>query len=412
MIRGGRIPKTCVAQLGARAHYAVARILEAEDALSALHTDLAAVGPMWDVARRLGRWSGALGRAMGRVPAGVPTRKVFAHTLLGLRYHGKLRRAETVDAYLEATLWAGRRFCEAIGRRWTADSEAVYAFNTAAAELFSVAKQEGRKTILEQTIAPYRFEHRILSEERQRFPDWGERHAGAAMAERVAEREAREWREADLVVCGSEFVRASAAEAGFDVSRCRVVHYGVDGAVSEREERGGGRGLRVLTAGAVGLRKGSPYVLEAAKRLGRGFEFRMIGTVTASGEVLSELRRHVEVLGPVPRNTVSDQLQWADVFLLPSLCEGSAVSIFEALAHGLPVVCTPNCGSVVRDGIDGFVVPIRDGDAIAAALSRLAADTGLRRAMGESARDLYGRYTLDGYRAALTRCLAQEIGVI
>jgi glycosyltransferase involved in cell wall biosynthesis len=76
----------------------------------------------------------------------------------------------------------------------------------------------------------------------------------------------------------------------------------------------------------------------------------------------------------VTRQEVRRHYQWADVFVFPSLCEGSAMVTYEALAAGLPVITTPNAGSVVRDGVDGFIVPIRDAEAIAAKLDLLARD--------------------------------------
>jgi len=58
--------------------------------------------------------------------------------------------------------------------------------------------------------------------------------------------------------------------------------------------------------------------------------------------------------------------------VLPALAEGSAYVCYEALACGLPVITTPNAGSVVRDGIEGYIVPIRDADALAERIMRLA----------------------------------------
>jgi glycosyltransferase involved in cell wall biosynthesis len=77
--------------------------------------------------------------------------------------------------------------------------------------------------------------------------------------------------------------------------------------------------------------------------------------------------------------------RWADVLVLPSICEGSATVIYEGLACGLPVITTPNAGSVVRDGREGFIVPIRDADAIANALEQLLRDKNLLLMMSDNA---------------------------
>ena len=94
-----------------------------------------------------------------------------------------------------------------------------------------------------------------------------------------------------------------------------------------------------------------------------------------------------------------------DVFLLPSICEGSATVIYEALAAGLPVICTPNAGSVVRDGVDGFIVPIRDPDAIMEKLEQLATNAQLLAQMSENARRRAGEYSIDAYGERLKEVL-------
>lgn len=100
----------------------------------------------------------------------------------------------------------------------------------------------------------------------------------------------------------------------------------------------------------------------------------------------AELGSDVEFTGPVPRTRVIDHYAWADVFFLPSLCEGSATATYEALTAGRPVVCTPNCGSVIRDGVEGSVVPVRDVNTMMDRLDQLAADPALRERMASAAR--------------------------
>jgi glycosyltransferase involved in cell wall biosynthesis len=134
-------------------------------------------------------------------------------------------------------------------------------------------------------------------------------------------------------------------------------------------------------------------------------QFRMVGNHRLPPKVVGRLAEAVELAGIVPRAEMPKQLAWADVFLLPSLCEGSATAVYEAMAAGLPVVCTPNTGSVVRDGIDGYVVPIRDVGAIAGALDRLAADRGLRDRLAANARRRMTDFDLAAYRDRMLDCL-------
>jgi glycosyltransferase involved in cell wall biosynthesis len=96
----------------------------------------------------------------------------------------------------------------------------------------------------------------------------------------------------------------------------------------------------------------------------------------------------------------------ADVFVLPTLCEGMALVHLEAMAAGVPVITTPNCGSVVRDGIDGFIVPVRDPDALADRIEQIVSDRALRQRMSEAARERAREYSLSRYAERLLGALS------
>jgi glycosyltransferase involved in cell wall biosynthesis len=202
-------------------------------------------------------------------------------------------------------------------------------------------------------------------------------------------------------------VRDAVIATGGDSARTVVVPYGVDQrfALPPRTPHGGP--LRVLTVGGIGLRKGSPYVLEAARQLKGRMTFRMVGPCALAPAARQALAREVELVGAVPRAEIQRHYAWADVFLLPSICEGSATATYEALAAGLPVVTTPNAGSVVRDGRDGHVVPIRDVDAIVAALLGLAGNPRLRQEMAHEASLRAAEHDLAHYGQRLRSALAQ-----
>ena len=139
---------------------------------------------------------------------------------------------------------------------------------------------------------------------------------------------------------------------------------------------------------------------KAAMLLGSKVEVCLVGNVLCNADKISAfLPENVTVVGSKPHNDIHSYYRWADVFCLPSLAEGSARVTHEALACGLPVICTPDAGSIVRDSIDGFLVPIRDSEAVADRLSRLHDDRDLLRRMSgcamaraqESALANYGR---------------------
>ena len=398
-----------VAQLGARMDYTIPRLLHEAGMLEHFYTDICAVKGWPRLLKYLPNTlqSEGLKRLLGRTPMGIPPEKITAFTSFGWEYYRRQIQAKTRSNTTAAYLGSGEEFCNLILKRGFGQATAVYTFNSAGLELLQAAKAQGLRTIMEQTIAPLRIEHQLLYEEQQAFPDWEFPLLDDVFSERFCLKEQTEWGFADVILCGSEFVRESVAACGGPTERCATVPYGVDIRFSRMERPLHKGPLRVLTVGAVGLRKGSPYVLEAAKRLQGKAEFRMVGSVQVLPQVESRLRSYVELTGPVPRTEILSHYAWADVLLLPSICEGSASVVYEALATGLPVICTPNTGSVVRDRLDGFIVPIRDIEAIAICIERLASDANLLAQMRMAAVESHQRVSLARYRSDLESVMAQ-----
>jgi glycosyltransferase involved in cell wall biosynthesis len=148
-----------------------------------------------------------------------------------------------------------------------------------------------------------------------------------------------------------------------------------------------------------------------ARELGDKAEFRMVGPIGVLPEARAKLAATLKLTGPIPRSEMRAQFEWADVFLLPSLCEGSATAVYEALAAGLPVICTDNTGSVVRHGIDGYIVPIRDVSETAEILRQFAGTPAALARMSDSARERARDFTVSRYGERLVAALAQHSGV-
>ncbi|MFH1085839.1 MAG: glycosyltransferase family 4 protein, partial [Chloroflexota bacterium] len=223
------------------------------------------------------------------------------------------------------------------------------------------------------------------------------------------ERTAAEFALADRVLVPSEFAWRTFLACGHPPDRLLLSPFGVDAARFRPAAPRGERPFTVLFLGRVALGKGIPYLLEAWRRLGwRDAELRLVGAVQADyaaafrGMVagLPGVRVVGHVADPVPH------YQQADLFAFPTLHEGSALVALEALACGLPVVTTDNAGSAVRDGQEGLIVPIRDAEALAAALDRLRADVPLRAAMSDAARQRAEAYTWERSEEAFVRALA------
>ena len=406
-----------VAQLGARMHYAVPRILHAAGQLDHFYTDICGTKgwPMLLKAIPKALRPAKLERLVGRIPKDIPADRITAFSGFGIKYARRLAASDNTDERNAAFLWGGKEFNRKIIVRGLGNARSVYVFNSAGLELLEAAHRRGLKGVVEQTITPRKIEWQLLLEEQVRFAHW-EKRIGEHLMSDYCDRELAEWTAADLILCASPYVQERIIACGGAPDKCVVVPYGIEVQSAEcgrtphpcpvtKTDREKNRPLRVLTVGAVGLRKGSPYVLEAAKKMRGIAEFRMVGAIQVSESARTELESWVDLTGSIPRSEMSKQYEWADVFLLPSLCEGSATSTYEALGYGLPVICTPNTGSVARDGVEGFIVPAHDSQCIVEKLEHLATNLDLLAWMSDAARQLSEYFTLEKYAERLIATL-------
>ncbi len=399
--------RVVVSQLGARMHYAVPRILDIAGELERFYTDICADQgwPSWLRSLPQSLLPPAVRRLCGRVTDGVAPQRVTSFPLFGLRLARRRLMARTPGEETATTLWAAPRFARLVTRRGFGGAAGFYGFSGDSLEQLLAAREAGLWTVVEQIIAPRRLLDRLLKEEEAAFPDWHLKRANDRNARAFGERERAEWEAADLVVCGSEFVFDAVTKASGGSARCLVVPYGVDRrfALPPRPPRQGP--LRVLTIGASGLRKGTPYVLEAARQLASKATFRLVGPCGVPDAVRAALSEALLLFDAVPRAEIPAHYAWADVFLLPSLCEGSATVVYEALTAGLPVVTTANSGSVVRDGLEGFIVPIRSSEAIVSALERLDGDRALLAELSANAVQRAADFDIASYGRRLRMAL-------
>ena len=185
---------------------------------------------------------------------------------------------------------------------------------------------------------------------------------------------------ADAVVVNSEFVRETFLHQGWDKGAVHVVPLGVnDEFLSLIPPRVPPRGaLRLLFAGSFGARKGAFVLADAVARL-RGIDWRLdlCGPVEpAASTALRRLRASGRAVhhGMLAHPELARLMAGADVFVFPSLAEGSARVVYEALAAGCYVVTTPNAGSIVADRTHGRLVEPGSAPGLAAAIHDAALD--------------------------------------
>jgi glycosyltransferase involved in cell wall biosynthesis len=210
------------------------------------------------------------------------------------------------------------------------------------------------------------------------------------------------WAHADMINCVSQDIWSRAQRRGCPRDKPHMVI--TDAADLSRfvaPERIYGdvgtadRPLRVLSVGRLHWKKGHEFGLQAVRALvdaGVELEYRILGDGPHRESILFAihdlgLEQQVELPGARRADDVRDAMRWADVCLHPAISEGFCVSVIEAQAMGLPIVCTDADGLAenVAGGETGFVVARRDAGALAERLTELAADPALRERMGAAA---------------------------
>lgn len=269
-------------------------------------------------------------------------------------------------------------------------------------------RSTGALTVLNQVIGHLEHGLELGREEEQLSPHFAE--TMPVIPSWIIERHRAELAETETVIVPSTYVRDTLTARGVPAEKIAVIPYGVD---TERfrpvlapkpQQR-----FRLLFVGHLSQRKGIGYLLEAARRLRglQGFELLLVGSRIGAQSALEPYADLFRYVSHVPFHEVHTLFKSSDVFVFPSLHEGSAFATYEALASGLPIVTTPNSGSVVRDGIEGYIVPIRDVDAMVDRIERLHSDPDLRHAMSEAARLRALDFTWSHYRRRISDQLGE-----
>ena len=402
-------PQVHVAMLGARMHYAVPKLLHAMGMLGRFYTD-AYIGNKPRLEWLLRNIPGALkikaiNRWSGRKDEYLPADRVLSFDRLAFQTWWRMRWIRNSLDASRHHVRINRAFDEWVIRHGLADADVIYGVNRASLELFQYAKDSGISCILEQCSAPRRVERQLMAEEMERWPDLEPGLVLPPRNDAMIKREEAEWTLADRIIAPSEFVVNGLQACGIAPDQCRVVPYGIalDPYKSARRDRSHTTGkLRILYAGRVSLLKGAPYLLEALRLIGsEHIEARFAGQVLLDHHRLLDYKPWVEFLGLVPRTQMVRLFQWADILLMPSICEGSAIVIYEALAAGLPVIATGNCGAMVRHGIDGYLVPIRDVETLAETISSILKNRDILTTFNDGIKEAWNNISLEAYKIRL-----------
>lgn len=448
--------RALVCQLGAREHYLVARCFAECGMLAGLATDF--WSPLRPAKSGLFRHvPKVVMSAMARYHPDLEGEPVFSAPALAVARYG-------IGLFDKKGQYEGmvtRQFARRL-RELRIPHNVFFGYSYDSLEILQEERKNGVFTILCQTD-PGAAHYKMLVQEADRWPEYG--MASASRWTEARERRLREeWDLASVIVVNSEWTKNCIVQEGADPGKIEILPlaYAVEGGggVSEaggrrpesetsglspvpcslspaggrwavggemREDRGRrsdpsdaatltadrrspiSAKLRVLWLGNVSLGKGIQYLVEAARLLvDEPVEFVVGGTLHISASVIRDAPRNIRWIGRIPRSQTSEWYGKADVFVFPTLSDGFGITQLEAMCAGVPVIATPNCGRVVEDGVNGFIVPARDARALASAIYRFIQNPQLAKEMAPACLETVKAFSVPVYARRLLEIIAEQ----
>lgn len=289
---------------------------------------------------------------------------------------------------------------------WPRETTAVYAYEDGALRTFGRARRQSLARVWDLPLPHYRTIEAMWREEHARWPD---AVAGPAREEPLWKKKRKdgELALATHVSVASGFTKRSLECLNLEAPIV-VTPYGFPVETFEPRAQAPSGRFRAVSVGTHDLRKGTPYLLEAWKRAGiPDAELHLIGPLRLAKGFLDRYAGLFHHHPHVPRGELSAHYAAADLLMFPTLGDGFGLVIQEAMCTGTPVVTTP-CGGgpeCITDGVDGWIVPPRDIDALVERLRACAADRDRVAAVGRAARARAERWTWRDAGDALVRAL-------
>jgi alpha-maltose-1-phosphate synthase len=336
-----------------------------------------------------------------RYHAPLNSRRVRTHLLPSVITKVAATRARTAQGRIRWVFWHNEQFDRWVASQLPKFGNLAFGYESASLYTFRRASELGIPRVLYQPIACAEKAVILLDEERQRFPALADtlRYNWFPANELEGRREERHL--ADAIFCASTFTKQSLIEAGVEPEKIFVEPYGVDQTVFAPSNEKFSN-FSVVWASSYTQTKGIGYLLEAlAREPVPGIELVLAGYPYGTDAVaLYEDRVRVRRLGHISRQELGQVMGRCHAHVFPTLLDGFGRNIIEAMASGLPVITTANCAGpdLIEDGVTGFIVPIRDVDAICERLAWIHAHAQEATEMGERARTRVSALTQADYR--------------
>ncbi len=331
----------------------------------------------------------------------LDARQVRIHPLPGALMQLAIRFPQSSTSLYRWVLWSNEQFDGWVASRLPEFGNLAFGYESSSLFTFRRAKELGLPCVLYQPVACAEHAEKLLEAEKELFPKLASTLRYSWFPEGELDRRREERELADAVICASEFTRNSLVKMGVEADRVFVEPYGVNQEVFSPSTDKFSQ-FSVIWASSHTQTKGIGYLLEAlARQPVPGMELVLAGHPYGLDAVsLYEDRVRARRLGHISREELGRVMRRCHVHVYPTLLDGFGRNIIEAMSSGLPVITTPNCAGpdLIEDGVTGFIVPIRDVDAICEKLAWVHDNPQEAIEMGLRARERVAALTEPDYR--------------
>jgi len=283
--------------------------------------------------------------------------------------------------------------------------KAIYAYEDGAATTFEIAKQRGMICLYDLPIIFSKMSRQIQTEEAQCFPELAPTLQAVKEPAWKLKRKELEVQLADHIFVASSISQKSLVDFGVNPAKISVISYGAPLEYFHPQPKDCQK-FRALYVGRIEPRKGIHYLLQAWASLQLPLaELWLVGINEFPAGWLDRYSDRFRYVPSVPHAELNEYYSAADVLVFPSLVEGFGLVLLEAMACGIPVITTPNTAGpdIITDGVEGFIIPIRDVEALAEKIEWCSEHMLELAEMGRAARRKAEQLTWAMYRNKLAR---------
>ncbi|SEL24931.1 glycosyltransferase family 4 protein [Parapedobacter koreensis] len=291
---------------------------------------------------------------------------------------------------------------------------AAYAYEDGALQTFKTAKKLGLKCVYDLPIAYWKTGRKIMEDEAYRNPKWAHTLKGGIKdSESKLQRKTNELELADIVIVPSKFVYDSLPT---NLSEKKIVlsPFGSP-TLSDpltKGEKKSNKPLKILFVGSLTQRKGLSDLFEAVKMLKtKNVELVVMGSLADEISFYKSELKDFIYIPPGSHDEVLRLMASCDIFCLPSVVEGRALVIQEAMSRGLPIIITPNTGAedLIVENKTGFLVPIRSPEKIAEKIDWFLSNRQIIGEMSHLAHEHASKYTWENYSNIIINAISNEL---